>query len=153
MKTKFALLLFAICLAAYGQDPHHDAVNRRGDHAMGFSHEKTTHHFLLKKDGGIIQVQANDAKDSASRDQIQMHLSHIAQMFTDSNFEIPMLIHDQTPPGVPAMKRLSGQIQYRYEKTALGGRVRITTKNAEAVEAIHEFLRFQIADHKTGDPT
>jgi len=27
---------------------------------MGFSHEKTTHHFQLYKDGGAIQVTVND---------------------------------------------------------------------------------------------
>jgi hypothetical protein len=34
-----------------------------------------------------------------------------------------------------------------------GGRVRIHTSNARAVQAIHEFLRFQITEHQTGDPT
>jgi hypothetical protein len=32
-----------------------------------------------------------------------------------------------------------------------GARVRIATANAEAVEAIHDFLRYQIKDHQTGD--
>jgi hypothetical protein len=27
-----------------------------------------------------------------------------------------------------------------------------TTKDRKALAAIHEFLRFQIADHRTGDP-
>jgi hypothetical protein len=31
--------------------------------------------------------------------------------------------------------------------------VLITTKNAEALKALHEFLRFQISDHGTGDLT
>jgi hypothetical protein len=34
-----------------------------------------------------------------------------------------------------------------------GGRIRITTNNKEALAAVHEFLRFQIADHQTGDST
>jgi hypothetical protein len=50
------------------------------------------------------------------------------------------------------MQRLKGEITYKYEKTERGGRVRITTQNPEALEAIHDFLKFQIADHKTGDP-
>jgi hypothetical protein len=29
--------------------------------------------------------------------------------------------------------------------------VRITTKNKEALAAVYDFLRFQIADHRTGD--
>jgi hypothetical protein len=120
---------------------------------MGFSHEKTTHHFRLFKDGGAIEVTANDPKDSESRDQIRMHLSHIARMFADGNFQAPMLIHDQTPPGVPALQRLKAEVRYRFEEIDGGGRVRITTKSAEALTALHEFLRFQIADHQTGDST
>jgi hypothetical protein len=131
---------------------HHDAVNRRGDHAMGFSHEKTTHHFRLAKDGGSIEVEANDAKDTENRDAIRQHLSHIAEMFSAGNFETPMFIHDQVPPGVPAMKRLKGQIRYEFETMERGGRVRISSKNPKAVAVVHDFLRFQISDHQTGDP-
>lgn len=56
-------------------DGHHDQVDRRGDQAMGVSHAKTTHHFRLKMDGGIIEVSANDSDDHASRDQIRRHLN------------------------------------------------------------------------------
>ena len=41
---------------------HHDDINKRGDQVMGFDHLKTTHHFLLRPDGGVIQVEANDPK-------------------------------------------------------------------------------------------
>jgi hypothetical protein len=136
---------------AYSQS-HHDEVDRRGDHVMGFSHEKTTHHFRLAKDGGAIEVTANDSKDTESRDEIRQHLSHIAGMFAGGNFNAPMLIHDQTPPGVPAMRRLKSEIKYEFEQIEQGGRVKITTSNREAIDAVHEFLRFQIADHQTGDP-
>jgi hypothetical protein len=127
-------------------------MNKRGDRVMGFDHDKTTHHFRLLADGGLIQVEANDAQDIASRHQIRMHLSHIATMFADGNFKAPMLIHDQTPPGVPVLERLKAEITYTFENTDQGGRVRIMTKNAEALKATHEFLRFQIKEHKTGDP-
>jgi hypothetical protein len=33
----------------------HDGMMQRGDHVMGFSHDKTTHHFELFKDGGEIR--------------------------------------------------------------------------------------------------
>lgn len=115
------------------------------------AHDKITHRFVLLADGGFIQVEANDAKDIASRDQIRMHLSHIATMFADGNFKAPMLIHDHTPPGVPVLERLKAEITYKFEKTDQGGRVRIMTENAEALKATHEFLRFQIKEHKTGD--
>jgi len=127
-------------------------MNKRGDRVMGFDHDKTTHHFRLLPDGGFIQVEANDAKDITSRDQIRMHLTHIATMFADGNFKAPMLIHDQTPPGAPTLQRLKTEITYKFENTDRGGRVRIMTRNAEALNAIYEFLRFQIKEHHTGDP-
>jgi len=97
-------------------------------------------------------VEANDPKDSGTRDQIRQHLSHVAKMFSEGNFEIPMFIHDKTPPGVPMMTELRNEIHYDFEPMDSGGRVRIRTSNARAVEAVHEFLRFQIAEHQTGDP-
>ncbi|MGH9800432.1 MAG: c-type cytochrome, partial [Blastocatellia bacterium] len=126
-------------------DPHagHAAVNQRGDKVMGFSYEKTAHHFLLKPDGGLIEVEVKDKADAASRDQIQSHLKHIAQKFADGDFTAPMLIHDKVPPGVPTMKDKKSAIKYQFEQTELGGRIRITTSDATAIAAIHEFLRFQ----------
>jgi hypothetical protein len=131
----------------------HAQMNERGDKGMGFSQTATTHHFLLKKDGGVIQVEANDQKDQANRDNIRMHLGHIARAFQSGDFDIPMFVHDTIPPGVPEMKRLQKQIQYVFEETPLGGRVVISTGDAEALAAVHRFLQFQIQEHKTGDST
>lgn len=133
------------------QDEHHAEVNRRGDQAMGFAHDKTTHHFTLLADGGIIDVSANAAQDSASREQIRKHLAHIAMMFAEGNFSLPMFIHAQNPPGAEVMKEKRGQINYQFAETERGARVRIVTADAKALAAVHEFLRFQIKDHKTGD--
>lgn len=133
-------------------DQHQAGVEERGNHAMGFDHAKTTHHFLLSTEGGAIQVTANDPKDTESADQIRMHLKHIATLFSEGNFEIPMFIHDTVPPGVPAMKQLKSEISYRYDTLDSGGKIVISSANADAVSAIHDFLRFQIEDHKTGDP-
>ena len=135
------------------QDDHHQGVVERGDHVMGFSHDKATHHFLLYANGGAIDVQANKADDTATLDEIRMHFGHIAKMFAAGDFSAPMLIHSQNPPGSETMKRLRETIQYKLENTEHGARIRITTKNAAAVAAVHEFLRFQIKDHQTGDST
>jgi hypothetical protein len=156
-----ALLIAAASLgaaAALAQDSsapscHHAKVAERGDHVMGFDHAKTSHHFRLSPAGGSIEVSANDPADTESRDAIRGHLSHIATMFSEGNFDAPMLIHDRVPPGVPTMKRKKASIEWKFEGTEAGGRVRIATQDAEALAAIHEFLRFQIEDHQTGDPT
>ncbi|HLK19236.1 MAG TPA: hypothetical protein VKT81_09775 [Bryobacteraceae bacterium] len=135
---------------AFGQD-HHDMVNQHGDHVMGFSHEKTTHHFELHYDGGVIDVRANDVKDIESRDQIRSHFHHIAQMFANGNFNAPMLVHSTVVPGTVTMSRLKEQIHWDLEETPRGARLVITADNKPALDAVHEFLRFQINDHKTGD--
>ncbi len=118
---------------------------------MGFSHDKSTHHFALLADGGAIEVNANDSEDTTTRDAIRAHLNHIAQMFTAGNFEIPMFIHDTIPPGVRVMETKRTAISYVFEISPNGGRVRITTSDPEAVKAVHQFLDFQIEDHRTGD--
>jgi hypothetical protein len=106
----------------------------------------------LRPDVGEIAVTANDAADAESAAQIRGHLTHIAQMFREGNFTAPLLIHAKNPPGTDAMTRLAGDIAYRLEPLPLGARVRIITANATALDAIHAFLRFQITDHRTGDP-
>jgi hypothetical protein len=131
--------------------PHDHGLAHRGAQGMGFDQDTTTHHFLLRPDGGAIQVTANSAADTAAIDQIRMHLQHIRRAFQAGDFDIPGFVHDQTPPGVPAMVKLKDQIRYQYEEIAQGGRVTISSKNADAVAAVQSFLRFQITEHKTGD--
>ena len=133
-------------------DEHAAGVDRRGDDEMGFSHDKTAHHFALLADGGSIEVVSNDPNDMDSREEIQQHLEHIVMMFRNNDFEIPMLIHDRVPPGVPVMKKKRDVINYSYAPTERGGLVRIKTAESEALKSIHEFLIFQIRDHRTGDP-
>jgi len=129
-----------------------EEMSKRGDKAMGFDHLKTTHHFILASDGGSIKVEANDATDTQSRDQLRQHLRHINMMFGEGNFNVPMLVHDKTPPGSEAMRRLKTEISYEYQQTDRGALIRISTRNAEALLAIHDFLKFQIEEHMTGDP-
>ena len=57
-----------------------------------------------------------------------------------------MFVHDQVPPGVPAMKGKRAEISYSFEDLPAGGSVWIKTKNPDALKAIQEFLHFQIAD-------
>jgi hypothetical protein len=127
------------------------AMNERGDKVMGFDHLKTTHHFLLKTDGGLIKIETNDANDKESRDQIRGHMRHIARMFSEGNFSAPMLIHAQNPPGSALMKELKGNIKYEFGDNERGAQIRISTSDPDALKAIHDFLRFQIKEHMTGD--
>jgi len=138
--------------AGGGHEAHLAGVNARGEAAMGFSQAETAHHFLLAPDGGVILVEAKDPADAANRDRIRQHLAHVARMFAAGDFDTPMLVHARAVPGTSAMSRLKADIVYAFEETERGGRLRINAKSPEALAAVQQFLRFQIEDHRTGDP-
>lgn len=135
----------------HAADGHHTSVQEHGDQAMGFSHETTTHHFRIFASGGAIEVTANSPDDKADTGAIRSHLTHIAAMFKDGDFSAPMFIHDSIPPGTTTMKLLKEKIEYKYEEIPSGARVRIEATDPVALAAIHDFLRFQISEHQTGD--
>ncbi len=161
------LITTATLLLALGQHPsmpagmtheqHVEQMRRdaetmaRGKVAMGFDQDATTHHFQLEPDGGTISVEVKDPRDTVGRDQIRAHLREIAADFARGAFDKPFATHAEVPPGVPALQRLKDRVAYTYENTERGGRVRIRTSHDEARAAIHEFLRYQIREHHTGD--
>jgi hypothetical protein len=162
--VKSALVLFVFCGLLAAQDPQSSPmhkehmkeqrqadVEKHGDAAMGFPHDSTTHHFRILPDGGAIEVTVNDTKDVQNLRAIRTHLTHIVTMFSNGDFSIPMFVHSQVPPGVTEMKEKRAEISYSFEEMPDGGRVRISTKNHDALNAIHDFLSFQIEDHHTGD--
>jgi hypothetical protein len=166
MKAVIAGLFLMIVSMACGQSPaehhcsmmkpddspmKHDEMVKHGEMAMGFSQVKTTHHFRLSPAGGSIEVQANDASDTVSRDQIRHHLQEIAKSFAAGDFSSPMLTHGRMLPGVPDLQRLKSSLAYSYVETERGAKVLINTANAEALKVVQEFLRFQIQEHETGD--
>ena len=161
-RLAFSLLLLALPVLAQDtkQDDvkdcpmrisHQAVLQSHGDQAMGFPHDKTTHHFRMLADGGSIEVTANNPGDKANTTAIRSHLVHIATMFGNGDFSTPTFIHDGVPPGVTTMKLMKSTIHYTYVKTASGGRVKITSGDPIAIAAIHDFLRFQITEHQTGD--
>jgi hypothetical protein len=159
VKITLTILVLCVAVGLLAQTPseadHHAGVVQRGEShdGMGFSQTTTIHHFILTPNGGIVQVTANDPKNTEQIETIQMHMKHITEMFSEGNFSIPHFVHDQTPPGVPTMKELKGAIRYSAEPLSNGGRIKIETTSPEGIAAVHEFLRFQIKDHQTGDPT
>jgi hypothetical protein len=166
MRVISATITFlTLCLALSAQQappkenqsicPAHDmrvSLNERAEKGMGFSQSATTHHFMLTSTGGVIQVEANDSADTANRENIRMHLHHIVRAFQSGDFDIPMFVHDTVPPGALVMKERAKQIRFSIEQTPNGGRVLIRTADKDALQAIHNFLRFQITEHRTGDP-
>lgn len=127
-------------------------MKQHANAAMGFDQDSTTHHFTMNADGGAIDVSAKDRADQTSLGQIRSHLQEIAVAFKQGDFGKPLATHSELPPGVPVMQRLKDAITYTYYETVGGGIVRIYTANPEALAAIHEFIGYQVREHKTGDP-
>ena len=134
------------------QNPH-PGMSGQGAAVMGFDQDKTAHHFYLYEDGGAIDVVVKNAGDTKNLDAIRSHLPHIAQMFGQGNFDAPMLVHDtKNVPGIAELAHGKDKVTYKYVETSKGGRVDIVTTDKQALSALHQFLKYQIAEHQTGDP-
>lgn len=129
-----------------------EALKKRGGEAMGFDQDAADHHFIVEAGGGSIQVTMKSGADPAVLNEVRAHLRTIAEDFARGDFGKPFQTHNEVPPGVAEMKKAASAISYRYEDIAQGGAVRITTTDGKALAAIHDFLRYQIAEHQTGDP-
>lgn len=165
--TTNAILSLSLAATAHAQHPamppgiSHDEhlkqlhdesdLKKRGAAAMGFDQDATTHHFTLTSDGGRIEVTVNDPSDTRNVTRIRAHLNDIATAFERGDFGAPFATHDEVPAGVPALQQLRNAIRYHYENTPNGGRVVIASADPRARAAIHDFLRYQIREHATGD--
>jgi hypothetical protein len=89
-------------------------------------------------------VSVKNASDTKNRDAIRSHLPHIVMMFAGGDFQAP---------GIRMMAARKATIRYEYVETPRGGRVDIVTADSGSLAAIHDLLRFQIADHHTGGST
>jgi len=133
------------------KDQRFQEMNARGNVSMGFDQEKTTHHFRVADDGGAIEVTVKDPNDAANLAAIRKHLRQIADDFTRGDFRSPLATHGELPAGAAEMQRLKAKITYRYEELPDGARVRIATKDAQGLRAVHQFLGYQVTEHRTGD--
>jgi hypothetical protein len=146
-KLQLALIvaIALVIIKAKAQHQHDmSPLSQRGAQVMGFSQEKTTHHFELNQDGGIIEARANDLKDAGTLAEIRGHFGHIAKMFAAGDFNAPMMVHAQDVPGTAAMSRLKDDIHWQLSEIPRGARITIVADNKEAVDAIHDFLRFEM---------
>ncbi|MGH9140976.1 MAG: hypothetical protein ACRD2I_07530 [Vicinamibacterales bacterium] len=151
------LAILAATLAALPQHPqmpaamtheeHMKQLQERGTAAMGFDQNTTQHAFTTTPDGGSIAVEVKNAADVKTRDQIRAHLKEIAGAFASGDFTKPFQTHAEVPPGVPVMAERKDAIRYAYSNTAGGGILRISTKDAQALDAIHAFLKYQNEEH------
>ena len=125
-------------------------LQQRGDTAMGVNQYTSQHIFEPLPDGGRVVLQRKEA-DPKGEATIRAHMRTIADAFGRGDFALPGFVHATAEvPGTGVMKRLRGDIAYTPRDLPGGGEVVISSKNPEAVTAIHEFLAFQRMDHRAG---
>lgn len=135
---------------ADGSAEHGRHVDGRHD-TFGMSHTTSTHSFRLFADGGVIELRATRATDEATVAAIRTHLQEITPQFRKGDFSTPRFVHGTAPDGVGRLEELGKDITYKFERFDDGGRIRITTRSRAAREAVHDFLRFQVIEHRTAN--
>ena len=123
------------------------AVQQRGALVMGVDQYTSTHRFQSLLDGGRIELQ-RDANDTAGVRTIRQHLRDIARQFAAGDFSASATVHARAVPGTDVMRARRRWIRYEFRPLPGGGELRITTRDPDAVHAVHEFLAFQRTDHR-----
>lgn len=84
-----------------------------------------------------------------TRDRIRRHIKQIESTFAAGDLATPERVHGERPPGAATMARLEGDISYKSETRPAGARLRLRTASAEALSAIHEYLRYRIRERRS----
>lgn len=142
--------------AARTADSAFAALQARGAdrRAMGVDQYTSAHRFDALADGGRVELQRG-VDDSAGVAQVRRHLREIAAAFAAGDFRTPAFVHARggaagPVPGAAGMAARRVAIAYTYRDLPRGGEVRITTRDPEALRAVHAFVAFQRADHRAG---
>jgi hypothetical protein len=149
----FAIAALVACTArkeTATSDSAFAAVQQRGETAMGVNQYTSAHIFEPLPIGGRILLQRKET-DSVGETTIRTHMRTIATAFANGDFALPGFVHAMSDvPGTAKMKALRSEITYSERDLQRGAEVVISTKNPDAVAAIHEFLAFQRMDHRAG---
>ena len=132
-------------------DSAYAAVQSRGadPRGMGVDQRTSLHQFDALPDGGRIELQ-RAFDDTAGVMAIRRHLREIASAFAAGDFHTPGFVHMRQVPGTAVMAAKRDAITYAVRDLPGGGEVRITTTDAGAVAAVHQFIAFQRSDHRAG---
>lgn len=139
----------AVRQADAARDSAFAGVQSRGEQAMGVDQYTSTHVFEPLPDGGRIELQ-RDTADSAGATVIRKHMERIAAAFRAGDFSLPGFVHARAVPGTAVMAAKRAAITYTVEVLPRGAALRLRTTDADALQAIHDFLAFQRRDHHTG---
>jgi len=123
-------------------------VTNRGLAVMPFDLKATIHIFTKTLNGGIQQVIARKANDTAQVRLAREHLKEIAARYSKGDFSGPTYIHGADMPGLNEIKKAKpGSIKFQYREIKSGAELRYATDNPKLSAAIHRYFDAQLSDH------
>jgi hypothetical protein len=126
---------------------HAHRVHQMGASVMPFALEKTTHVFEMTDSGGIQDVVAKEAVDTATIRLIRQHLMHEAEFFRRGDFRDPMSLHGAQMPGVQELAAGSDRVRIEYQTLPDGARITFITEDLALLTAVHRWFGAQLSDH------
>lgn len=148
------LFLSAILVTAQSAAPNPEQeVDARFSRAMGVSLDKVTVHFYLVKNGGVMELLAKDPGDNSTVEALQKYLQNQKDLWEKGKETAVTDVHLRAPESAATMRRLRNDITFYAAKMDNGGVLRMFSINDQARTAIQDYMKFEIAEHNTGDPT
>ncbi|MCE3274096.1 MAG: aspartate carbamoyltransferase [Ramlibacter sp.] len=159
--TFVPVLLLACSGAAQAQGMDHAAhmagmakaqrqaeVASRGVDVMPFSLPATRHIFTKSAVGGVQQVVARQATDTAQVTLVRRHLREIREQFLKGDFSGPAHIHGHAMPGLAELRAAPpGRIAITYQDIEGGAQLTYAPSDAALVTALHRWFDAQLSDH------
>ena len=147
-----ALLAFTNLAAAQAPagDPDQE-IAQRFSHSLGVTLDKVVVHFYLVKNGGVIELAAKDANDNTTINALQKYLQNQKELWEKGKESAVTEVHAKPPEAALTMRKLRNDITFYMAKTDNGGVLRMFSINDQAKNAIQDYLKYEIAEHKTGD--
>jgi hypothetical protein len=159
MRSKVGLVgaMFVMAAVVSAQAPPKPYVDpellTRVSRVSGFDSERVNRHFYVLKNGGAVEVTVKDPSDESTIKAIQAHLKKESDLWTKGNFDTVTAAYGRAPEGALQLKKLRDNVTFAVVQEENGAVIRMLTVNPQAKSAIHDYLKFQIDQLKTGDPT
>jgi hypothetical protein len=140
-------LLFLLVVPLFGQQP-------AKPEPIHYDRDRVVHHFYLSPDGGIMTLAVKDAADTETRKAVRAYVQRVSQLIVVGNLD---RLREQFGQGMPGLDRIAeararkATITVRSSTPDEGSHIVFTSADPGALQGLHEFLRFQIEDLKTGD--
>ena len=148
----FLVLIIASMAWSQTPAPGDTDINGRFSKSLGTDANRIFQHYYLVKNGGVIEFTAKDPADNASIAAVQKYLLAQKDLFEKGKNEGDSEVHGKVADGTLVLKKLRNEITFFTVKNEDGAVLRMFSVNEQARQAIQDFIKFQINEHKTGDP-